>query len=170
MTASYEPDGRRNRATAVIGWTAALTAMLLISGCDPALFQRESRVDSIAVSDVSSIGKVLARTTTEDYGDGLTTINEVLVLDVGSSNAAEALDAASVSLRKLGWRVAIPRPPESVYLESSRWKGVRLFLYGLDFYESWAEPGPQEEKAISEARALTKSPAPLVVEMYKDES
>lgn len=142
---------------------ALLCALLLLTGCRSELFPQELRVDPTVISDIRSIGKVLGETTIKDTWDGTTTITEILIIDVGTSDTQQALSKAVNILQKRKWTVSAQRLPESVRMNSSEWKNIRLMIYGMDFFESSGESDPQLKKLIKDAQA--KSEAPVVLEL-----
>ncbi|MGW0063953.1 hypothetical protein ACWDTT_28960 [Streptosporangium sandarakinum] len=142
-----------------------LLCVLLISGCGSWVFPGEElRVDPGVIRDIRNIGKVVAEAKVETPWDGTTTVTEVLIIDVGNSNAQRVIEKAVSLLQGIGWKIVDRRLP--VEMTSDKWENTVLGLEGIDFYRFDELEAPQVEKAIKDARVQAMSEALVVLELH----
>lgn len=101
-----------------------LAICLMVSGCG--LFHVTLQADPAVIDNVRGIGKVLGETTTEGTWEGTTEIENILVVDVGSTSSKEALNKAFHLLGERGWKVTSQNIPKRVMMESTIWEDVHL--------------------------------------------
>ncbi|WP_152990361.1 hypothetical protein [Sphaerimonospora mesophila] len=144
-----------------------LFVLLLLPGCRSELFPKTLRVGPGIVQEVRSIGKVLLEKTDEDTWDGITTVTEILVIDVGSLRAREALEKAGNLLRERGWVISAQRLPDWVQMESGEWENVLLSIEGLEFYDSTEGLGPKERKAVNDPGGQVMSEGVVILKLSR---
>ncbi|GAA1012769.1 hypothetical protein Aple_014940 [Acrocarpospora pleiomorpha] len=143
---------------------ALVGGMFLLAGCIPGIFLRTERVDPGVLSDVRGIGKVVARTTTEYTWEGLTTITDVLVLDVGGVTGKQAVPRASERLVARGWTINIDRLPESVAMDSPEPENALVYIEGIAASESHNAADSKVLKMIQDLRTRPNPDGLVVVE------
>ncbi|GAA0982766.1 hypothetical protein GCM10009555_053220 [Acrocarpospora macrocephala] len=127
-------------------------SMFLLAGCIPGIFPRTERVDPGVLSDVRGIGKVVAQATTEYTWEGLTTITDIVVLDVGDVTGEQAVPRASDSLVARGWTINIDRLPESMSMDSPAPENAKVYIEGITASESHNAADSKILKMIQDLR------------------
>lgn len=147
---------------------AILCMLSAVSGC--AWFSRDLmviKVDPAAINEVSSVGRIVTRTTADPIYEQIVQVVEVLVVDVDASDFAEALSVARGRLQQRGWTVS-SQDDVTVFMRSSRWSGTTARLGRLKDIDSLgAQLEPGEEKALQADTA--KSRSYIVVSVSREE-
>jgi hypothetical protein len=122
-----------------------LCATLAVSGCG--LLHKTLEVDSAAVAEVRTIGKVVAQTKIEDTWKSTTQLDEFLLMDLGAVDYDAAHDKARDQLERLGWQST--HTIDWTRMISTKWKHTVLKIDSFKRYESYGRPlEPQTEKAL----------------------
>ncbi|MEV6159370.1 hypothetical protein AB0L53_54460 [Nonomuraea sp. NPDC052129] len=128
-----------------------LLMLVAVSGCEASWFSKNTtviKVDPAVIKEVRSLGRIVARTTADPIYERTVQVVEILVLDVGPSNFAEALSVARRRLEQHGWSVG-SNTDVTVIMTSSRWNGTTARLGRLEDIDALgAKLGPEVEKAL----------------------
>ncbi|MGW4799374.1 hypothetical protein ACWEPC_43870 [Nonomuraea sp. NPDC004297] len=109
-----------------------LCMLITVSGCDAAwLPETVIKVDPAAISEVRSIGRVVARTTADPFYERTVQVIEILVFDFDAPDYSQALSEARGLLRKRGWSEIFTDEYGAV-MESDRWRGTTARLGKLE--------------------------------------
>ncbi|MEU8252044.1 hypothetical protein [Nonomuraea sp. NPDC048916] len=125
-------------ATIIKFAVVALSALLSLTGCGVLQPYEPLKVNPAAVEEVRSVGRVILQVQSDYTWEGSTQLDEVLLMDVGSSSYKESRKIVYKRLRQLGWS---ERGDDS--LESRKWGHIAISfdsLDGLDSRGSLAQP------------------------------
>ncbi|WP_204060248.1 hypothetical protein [Microbispora corallina] len=145
--------------------TSGLIVVLLAASACSELFPTTIRVDEGAISEVRTIGKVLAESETESTWDGVTSISKVLAIDIGDQGHADATTGAYKLLQKHGWLLSIDKHPQSIYMESHKWGHVGLMIKSVGYFDSHGGIDPDEDELVKDAFAKSNSNNMVVLEI-----
>ncbi|MCP2349886.1 hypothetical protein [Nonomuraea roseoviolacea] len=113
----------------------------LLAGCGSWL-QKPIRVEEGALSEVLSVGRVVARTTEDPVYNNTVQIDDVLVMDVDASSFEVGMDVARRRLEQHGWAFS-EKVATRTLMNSTRWKDTSLtiepFRKGTSYAGSWQE-------------------------------
>nr|BFE78553.1 hypothetical protein GCM10020093_011540 [Planobispora longispora] len=94
-----------------------------------------------ALDSIRGIGELRAETSREDEDDGITQVENLLVISVGAIDEREALDKAASLLVARGWMIVAENRPVIVSMESVKWEHTHLALrpFSPDYLEEYPE-------------------------------
>ncbi|MGP3913448.1 hypothetical protein [Nonomuraea sp. 10N515B] len=125
------------------------------------------KVDPAAINEVSSVGRVVTRTSADPVYERIVQGVEILVLDVDASDFTEALSVARGRLQQHGWTVS-SQDDVTVFLKKGRWYGTTARLGRLEDLDSFgARLEPGAEKALQ--ADSVKSSSYILVSVSRDE-
>ncbi|MEV0996627.1 hypothetical protein [Nonomuraea sp. NPDC050202] len=133
----------------------ALSALVSLAGCGRLLFHETFKVDPAAVEEVRSVGRVVLQVQSDWTWEGSTQIDEILLMDVGSSTYEESCDIAYERLRQLGWS---ERGNDG--LESHKWGHIAISFDSLDNLDAY---GPLEQPLWDAALADSATSSSLIL-------
>ncbi|MEV0145711.1 MULTISPECIES: hypothetical protein [unclassified Nonomuraea] len=123
-------DKRRSAIAVVSAATRvvsiAVCVLLLLTGCG-SWFQKTIRAEEGALSEVRSVGRVVAQTTEDPVYRDVIQIEDVLVMDVDASAADADMDVARRLLEQRGWDF-IEKVGSRTLMNSTRWKDTSLTI------------------------------------------
>lgn len=133
----------------------ALSTILSLSGCGHLLFHETFEVDSAAVKEVRSVGRVVLQVQSDWTWRSSTQIDEILLMDVGASTYEESYGIAYERLRQLGWSA---RGNDG--LESHKWGHIAISFDALDGLDAY---GPLEQPLQDAARDDSARSSSLII-------
>lgn len=137
---------------------AAMCALLAATGCGAPWFERTTKVDPAAVSEVRGIGKVVTQTMTDPIYEDTIQVVDILILDVAASGFEDALNTARQRLRQRGWVESVGGTDEYILMESSKWEGTTLTVGNIKKVETLgATLEPRVERALQSDPVKTGS-------------
>lgn len=156
-------DGVLRAASLLVTFAVFAVLTACRSGSSP----QGARLDPGVAWDIHGMGEVLSETTTEEYGDGLITVTEVLVVKVDVGDEGELLTRASDLLAARGWKVAGEQLPAWIQMESAHWPGIRISLSSVEFVLESTGSDAKVKQAVAEAMARAGPQALVVLDVYR---